>query len=41
MSDGIGTATALINRDIYDEMTLNDQIITLNCIIVVTGNIFR
>jgi hypothetical protein len=25
VSDGVGTATAIIQRDIYDEMVLNDQ----------------
>lgn len=41
VSDGIGTATAIIQKDIYDEMTLNDQQITLLCVIVVKGDIFR
>lgn len=25
VSDGVGTATAIIQKDIYDEMVLNDQ----------------
>lgn len=41
VSDGLGTATAIIQKDIYDEMILNDQQITLCCVLVIKGDIFR
>ena len=41
VSDGIGTATAIISKEIYDEMMLTDQKIEKYCILVVKGDIFR
>ena len=41
VSDGIATTTAIIQRDIYDDMLLNDQQITPQCVIVIKGDIFR
>ena len=41
VSDGVGTATAIIQKDICDELILNDQQITMHCIMVVKGDIFR
>lgn len=41
MSDGIGIATALLQKNILDELTLYEQKINKNCIIIIKGDVFR
>ena len=41
MSDGIGTATALISREVVSELQMYGKLIHINSVLVIRGQIFR
>ena len=41
VSDGIGTATALISREAVSELQMYGKMININSILVIRGQIFR